>query len=601
MDAEAPLLPAAAAAGHGFSLRPTFSAPLAALLGGLLALLAVFGEYAPHLDDDHVARYHHFLTDVRPGAAPQGVVAVIVNLVVGVAAGRGGWIARAARAPRGPRAGGGGTGRVRGARPPPPTGPLNHPPPPAPPPPRPPPRQVYVMIFLGFGLLMTFLRRYSLSAVALNFVLSAVVMLEALLCVGWAQQGWGAVAIDLPLLTDAAFAAGAGMISFGALLGKASPGQLLGVLAAQVPVYAAAAQLAAGRWGALDVGGSITIHAFGAFYGLAASAFLSPRGGAGAGGAHPKNGATRASDLSAMGGTLFLFIFWPSFNSALASGEPGSKGAPHQALAIMNTALALLGACCAAFAASPLVTPGGKLDMVRAARARGRVNLAAAGGGVEGFGARRCGGPCARAGTPATCPAPPPPPPRPAPARRAPPPSARPRPPPCPRPRPAPAPAPAQVHVQNATLAGGVAMGSAANLAIPPAAALGLGALAGALSVAGYAAASPALDRLGVTDTCGVLNLHGMPGVLGGLASAAFVAVWGADRANAPLCAHGARQPLTQLAALAAAVGAALAGGGAAGFAASRLDPARQGVAGEDMLFEDAPLWHLGEGGDKDE
>ena len=101
------------------------------------------------------------------------------------------------------------------------------------------------MIFLGFGLLMTFLRRYSHSAVALNYVCSCLVVLEAVLCVGWAQQGWGAVQIDLPLLIDAAFAAGAAMISFGAVLGKASPAQALWLLALQVPVYAANAQVGA--------------------------------------------------------------------------------------------------------------------------------------------------------------------------------------------------------------------------------------------------------------------------------------------------------------------------------------------------------------------
>lgn len=65
MDAEAgtPLLDSAG--GHGsFSLRATFSAPLAGLLAVVLALLAVFGEYSPELDDAHVTRYYPFLTDV---------------------------------------------------------------------------------------------------------------------------------------------------------------------------------------------------------------------------------------------------------------------------------------------------------------------------------------------------------------------------------------------------------------------------------------------------------------------------------------------------------------------------------------------------------
>lgn len=38
-----------------------------------------------------------------------------------------------------------------------------------------------VMIFVGFGFLMTFLKRYSYSAVALNFLLSALAMATYLL------------------------------------------------------------------------------------------------------------------------------------------------------------------------------------------------------------------------------------------------------------------------------------------------------------------------------------------------------------------------------------------------------------------------------------
>ena len=60
--------------------------------------------------------------------------------------------------------------------------------------------------------------------------------------------------------------------------------------------------------GALDIGGSITIHAFGAYFGLAASLVLAH---ASSGAGHPKNGAVYSSDMTAMIGTIFLFIFWP--------------------------------------------------------------------------------------------------------------------------------------------------------------------------------------------------------------------------------------------------------------------------------------------------
>ena len=152
-----------------------------------------------------------------------------------------------------------------------------------------------------------------------------------------------------------------------------------------------------------------------------------------------------------------------------------------------------------------------------------------------------------------------------------------------------------QVHIQNATLAGGVAIGSAANLALPPPAALSLGLAAGVLSVLGYARLSPALEaRLGVRDTCGVLNLHGLPGVLGGLAAGALAAL--SPGANAGLLLrHGAAQPLWQAAGAAVAVAAGLVAGGAAGWVVGRVDLAGQSLA-EDEVYEDGVYWGEGAG-----
>lgn len=72
--------------------------------------------------------------------------------------------------------------------------------------------------------------------------------------------------------------------------------------------------------------------------------------------------------------------------------------------------------------------------------------------------------------------------------------------------------------IQNATLAGGVAVGSSSDLVIGPWGGLFVGAIGGAVSVIGFIKVKPFLyARFGLHDTCGVLNLHGMPGMIGGI------------------------------------------------------------------------------------
>merc|ERR1712187_1048013 len=146
-----------------------------------------------------------------------------------------------------------------------------------------------------------------------------------------------------------------------------------------------------------------------------------------------KFGATYTSDIFAMVGAVFLWMFWPSFNGALAGGQQEQR-------VIIDTVLSLTNSCFGAFLASRMFRPNRKLDMV---------------------------------------------------------------------------------DIQNATLAGGVAVGSSSDLVIGPGSALLIGFIAGFVSVFGYEVISPFLeDKIGLTDTCGVHNLHGMPGIMGGLGGA---------------------------------------------------------------------------------
>lgn len=173
-----------------------------------------------------------------------------------------------------------------------------------------------------------------------------------------------------------------------------------------------------GLWGAEDVGGSITIHMFGAYFGLAVSYVLGP----------PKEESVEnstpnaTSDLTTMIGTTLLWVYWPSFVGATETGVPLNEN-----VCVMHTVLALLGSTLATFYLSQTLCHG-KFD---------------------------------------------------------------------------------PVHVANSTLAGGVAVGSSARLAMTPGGALILGTAAGLVSVYGYVYSSPYLEKYGVYDTCGVGNLHG--------------------------------------------------------------------------------------------
>ncbi len=73
--------------------------------------------------------------------------------------------------------------------------------------------------------------------------------------------------------------------------------------------------------------------------------------------------------------------------------------------------------------------------------------------------------------------------------------------------------------IANATLAGGVAIGSTCDIAVPGTA-FAIGILAGVVSTFGFAVIQSRLTEMTKkVDTCGVLYLHGLPGILGGVAA----------------------------------------------------------------------------------
>nr|QZL14035.1 Rhesus protein type B [Atractosteus tropicus] len=375
-------------------------------------------------------------------------------------------------------------------------------------------QDVHVMIFVGFGFLMTFLKRYGFGSVGFNFLIAAFSLQWATLMQGFLHGlHHGKIHIGVESMINADFCTGSVLISFGAVLGKTSPVQLLVMAVFEVTLFAVNEFILLSLMGARDAGGSMTIHTFGAYFGLMVTRILyRPQLEK----SKHKNGSVYHSDLFAMIGTIYLWMFWPSFNSAItAHGD-------DQHRTVMNTYYSLASCTLATYAMSALVCGEGKLDMV---------------------------------------------------------------------------------HIQNAALAGGVAVGTAGEMMLTPFGSMVVGFLAGTISTLGFKYLSPVLEaKLKVQDTCGVHNLHGMPGILGAIvgaitASLATHDVYGDGMEEVfPDIFSGEvtalKQGLNQGLSLLITLGIALGGGIIVGFI---LKLPVFGSPPDTMCFEDGVYWEVPE------
>lgn len=136
-------------------------------------------------------------------------------------------------------------------------------------------QDVHVMIFIGFGFLMTFLKDYSFSSVGFNFLLAALALQYSILINGFFhnlfKNSWHKIDLNIESLITGDFAAGAVLISYGAVLGKASIDQLIWMLPLELIFYATNESLGVIKFKAVDMGGSMYVHTFGAYFGLAVS------------------------------------------------------------------------------------------------------------------------------------------------------------------------------------------------------------------------------------------------------------------------------------------------------------------------------------------
>ena len=138
-------------------------------------------------------------------------------------------------------------------------------------------QDIHVMIFIGFGSLMTFLRSYGFSSLTLNFLTGVYAIQWGILVTGFFHLafddslGSHKVPLNVAQLVEGDFAAAACLISLGACLGKTSPTQTLVMVTFKLIFYALNFQVGVTKLGAADIGGTMFIHTFGAYFGLACS------------------------------------------------------------------------------------------------------------------------------------------------------------------------------------------------------------------------------------------------------------------------------------------------------------------------------------------
>ena len=324
---------------------------------------------------------------------------------------------------------------------------------------------ILVMLLMGFGFLMVFIRKYGYTSITATYLAVALSLPLYMLVRPYL---WGSVAnisiANISMLLFAEFAAASLLIAIGGPLGRVNTSQYLLIGLLFTPLYAinewllfSGAVIPIGAF--LDTAGSVMIHAFGAYFALGMTIMLTTKKES-----EMSVETSRRSNEFALLGSAALWIFWPSFCSALVAVD-------KIPLVAINTVLALCGATLATYVFTILI--------------RGKIEVG---------------------------------------------------------------------DIANASLAGGVAIGATvAN--VTPGWSMLIGLIAGTISVVGYAIIQPRLQKAtGGVDTCGVHNLHGMPGVFGGLVALGLVA-----------------SPLWQLTGIIMSVIFAITTGIVVGFIASRL------------------------------
>ncbi len=196
---------------------------------------------------------------------------------------------------------------------------------------------ILAMLLVGFGFLMVFIRRYGFGATTGTYLVVATGLPLYILLRANGVFGHELAPHSIATLIYAEFAVATTLIAMGAILGRLRVSQYALLALLLVPIYLLNEWLVLDNASGLTEGfqdspGSIIIHAFGAYFGLGVSIVLTT--------AQQRSQPIESdatSDRFSMLGSMVLWLFWPSFATAIVPFEDMPQ-------TVVNTLLALSGA-----------------------------------------------------------------------------------------------------------------------------------------------------------------------------------------------------------------------------------------------------------------
>ena len=244
-------------------------------------------------------------------------------------------------------------------------------------------KDVHLMIFIGFGLLYTALKDHQWSSIGIILFIGTISFEISFI---WNHiwdnafrysldfdipesnnnnsTNWEKKDLNFDTLTKIDYFTGSVFVSLGALIGKLSMCQYVIISLYETFFSSLNYYICFKLMGGIDNGGSLYIHTFGAIFGIAISisAFCTKKEYKKIS-YNPHLTSDYYSNIFSLIGSLFLWLFFPSFNTSFIQSLSTEK--VKQILryrGIINTYLSMIGSVISVFVVSPIVS-NGKIKM----------------------------------------------------------------------------------------------------------------------------------------------------------------------------------------------------------------------------------------------